>query len=341
MKNPQTNSRSGTGDVGTLNEMERGSGKPRIEAGDEVAGVRRNAEICAIVVTYFPDSRFRERLECIRRQVGKTVVVDNTDSGSNSEVSQLAGVSGIEIIRNRENVGIGFALNAGLELAAEQGYKWAITFDQDTWAKENLSESLLNILQSQTRAERVGVIGCNYEDENLAISPVAYKKDGPRFSETETVITSGCLMSLEAYSAVGPFRSEFFIDYIDHEYCLRLKKFGYKVLIANEPLMIHALGAATALNIGNGGGKVALVLTNRPPLRRYYMTRNGLLVAKEYWGLKPMWALKTVASLLGYAPLKIALESTGRWKKLRATARGAVDAFRGKTGKAEMKWLKE
>ena len=78
-------------------------------------------------------------------------------------------------------------------------------------------------------------------------------------------------MSAPVFSAAGPFRSDFFIAFIDHEYCLRLRKLGYKVIIANVPLMVHALGAPTTPSFDNRVGKFTLVLTNRYPLRRYYL----------------------------------------------------------------------
>jgi len=38
------------------------------------------------------------------------------------------------------------------------------------------------------------------------------------------VITSGSLLPLATYADIGPFREEFFIDFVDTDYCFRARK---------------------------------------------------------------------------------------------------------------------
>jgi rhamnosyltransferase len=292
-------------------------------------------------VTYFPDELFAERLERVRPQVGKLLIVDNTPDSTFSSLWKRLSITDVEIIENRENLGIGAALNQGIARAMELGYSWTVSFDQDSWAGTDMISVLINIFRRQARPETVGIIGCNFEDDNLQLPSVKFPPGGPAFSESETVITSGSLLSGAVFSAAGRYRSDFFIDFVDLEYCLRLRKLGYKVLIATKPLMVHALGAATALGPGQRTGAFSLVLTNRSPLRRYYMTRNGLLVIAAYLLVAPKWTIKILTSILGFALLKIPMEKTGRWKKICATLYGAFDALRGRTGKASAAWLKE
>jgi rhamnosyltransferase len=290
--------------------------------------------ICAILVTYYPDALFAQRLERIRDQVGRILIVDNTADAKCGLASQLVSDDALNVLENKENLGIGAALNQGLTRAIQLGYQWMITFDQDSWVHEDLVTTLISIVEQQPQPDLVGIIGCNFEHETSHLSTIKHKVAGPNFSEAKTVITSGSLLSAAVFSAVGPFRSDFFIDFVDHEYCLRLRKLGYSVLTANAPLMVHALGAPTPLSFDTAIGKFSLVLTNRSPLRRYYMTRNGILVAKAYFSVAPIWALKTLGSVLGFALLKIPFEKTARWKKFCATILGALDALRSKSGKA-------
>jgi rhamnosyltransferase len=297
--------------------------------------------ICAIIVTYFPDAQFEERLNRIHAQVGRTLIVDNTGAEVPSAALQTVDTAGIEIIRNKENVGIGEALNQGWARAIELGYAWTITFDQDSWVRPELVDVLAGIYQQQPKPELVGIIGCNIEDENTHVSPNKYRDDGLMFSEIGVVITSGSLMSTTIFTLAGPFRSDFFIDFVDIEYCLRLRKLGYKVLTSKAPLMVHALGAATPFNFESRFGTLALVLTNRSPLRRYYMTRNAILVAKIYFSFAPGWGIRNLASVFGFALLKIPLEKNARIRKIGATIYGTFDALRSKTGKARAGWLAE
>jgi rhamnosyltransferase len=297
--------------------------------------------ICAIVVTYFPDAQFVARLDRIQQQVAQVIVIDNTDNPAPGIFPEVTGRSGIEVIRNGQNLGIGAALNQGLDRAMELGYGWAITFDQDSWVRPELVTTLLNIYAAQRDPEKIGVIGCNIQDENILESPNKFSSDSPIFVEIESVITSGSLLPLRTFSAAGPFRSDLFIDFVDCEYCLRLRKFGYKVLMSTAPLMTHALGAATRVSIGFGITNISFVRSNRPSLRRYYMTRNVIIVGKEYFATAPRWVLVSLIKVLIFAPLKIPFEQTARLKRFRATLRGAFDALRSKTGKAQDAWLRE
>jgi rhamnosyltransferase len=291
------------------------------------------------VVTYFPDVHFVERLARISAQVGWTVIVDNTgNTDIENSIEPLEG-SKREVIRNMENLGIGAALNQGLSRASELGFPWAITFDQDSWVYPELVATLIAIHQKQADPDRLGVIGCNFEDINTHETALGQREMETDFRETETVITSGCLLSTAIFSLAGPFRSDFFIDYVDYEYCLRLRQMGYRIIISTEPLMLHALGAASPLRLDLGYRRVPIVLTDRSPLRRYYMTRNAMHVAKKYFRTAPLWALKTLASVAVFAPLKIPFEKTERTGKLRATLRGFLDGIRSRTGKASAPWL--
>jgi rhamnosyltransferase len=299
----------------------------------------RKANICAVVITYFPDLRFGERLDRIRRQVGKTIIVDNT--GDTSAGSLLTPISraDCEIIRNKENLGIGAALNQGVFRALELGYEWVITFDQDSWVHADLLETLVEIYQQQVKTELVGIIGCNFEDENTRVPLLKSSSGTSIFRSVEAVITSGSLLSLAVFSKIGPFRSDFFIDFVDHEYCLRLLKAGYKVIISTAPLMTHALGIGQRLAFC--GGRFSIYISNRSPLRRYYMTRNVVLVAEKYFSVAPAWMLRSLASLLVLAVLKIPLEKHSRSRKFCATVLGLFDGIRSKTGKAQASWLYE
>ena len=292
-------------------------------------------DICAIFVTFFPDARFLERLNLVRSQVSMAIVVDNTDGPTDF----IAEDSTLSIVRNGKNLGLGAALNQGIARATELGYNWAITFDQDSWAQPSLVQTLIDILQVQTRPELVGIVGCNFRDENTGLT-LRRNKGNAFFAEVESVITSGSLLSLSVFKKAGQFREDFFIDFVDHEYCLRLRKLGYRVVMALRPMMIHALGESETLQLGTDETNLALVLTNRSPLRRYYMTRNGLTIARMYFLDEPVWTTKSVIGLVPFALAKLPLESGAHWKKFRAILAGIADAFRKKTGPSTHTWLR-
>jgi hypothetical protein len=65
-------------------------------------------------------------------------------------------------------------------------------------------------------------------------------------------------------------------------------------------------------------------------MRRYYMTRNGLLMARHYWSIYPAWSRNTVKTLL-MLPIVVVLAETQKWKKLRNIVLGTMDALLGRS----------
>ena len=150
------------------------------------------------------------------------------------------------------------------------------------------------------------------------------------------MITSGSLLSLKAYETVGPFRNELFIDGVDHEFCLRLRAAGYRVLITREPLMRHELGRQVRYRLG----PVDFAMSNHSARRRYYMSRNRLLIAREYLLREPAWVLRSLATAAAEFVLIPFLEPRP-WAKWRAIALGVWHALRGRTGPLPDHWFKD
>ena len=116
------------------------------------------------------------------------------------------------------------------------------------------------------------------------------------FVEITDVITSGCLMSIEAFENVGGFCDKLFIDMVDCEYCFRLRQHGYKVLIYTKPLMNHSLGNLQVIEIF--GKKIKLF--NHSPFRRYFIFRNTIYMLKKYFLFDMQWCIRVIA--LNYLP---------------------------------------
>ena len=70
--------------------------------------------ICCIVVTFHPDKNLYERIEAIRSQVDRLLIVDNhSDSDCIFMIREISNNLDVEIIENQENLGIAKALNQG------------------------------------------------------------------------------------------------------------------------------------------------------------------------------------------------------------------------------------
>ncbi|MGH9163756.1 MAG: hypothetical protein ACRD2X_27715 [Vicinamibacteraceae bacterium] len=177
--------------------------------------------------------------------------------------------------------------------------------------------------------DRPALVGANFFDpgRNRVQDPTALAGSAP-LRRVQTVITSGTLLSTEAYRRVGPFREDFFIDYVDLEYCLRLAKHRYRVAISRDVLMTHTVGAYRT----RWFWRVPVTTSNHAAVRHYFITRNHLFLFREQLASNPRWALVSLCYRARTLALALLVEPD-RLRKLGYTARGAMDAIRGRTNR--------
>jgi rhamnosyltransferase len=287
-------------------------------------------EVCGIVVTFHPDAGFPARLRGICSQVGILIVVDN--GSADAEVRMLADCtahSGVKLVLNAANLGIARALNIGIQQAMMLGYRWALLLDQDSRGHDDQIDTLLAALQSYPEKERLAVIGSGWRDSPRGSAGPDTDATSPNlWDEVEWVITSGSLLSLAAYSSVGPFREEFFIDYVDLEWCIRARARGYCIINTRRLLMSHAIGAPTQHRLL----WMQKSTTNHSADRRYYRARNDTVMLREYgnynWG---SWAIKSLARSFRTCK-RILLYEDSKESKIVAVIQGWWDGVRGNLG---------
>ena len=288
--------------------------------------------VFAVIVTYHPDEGLEKRLAGISGQVDHAVIVDNSASEEKSPVlDRIAQRKDIHLIRNARNLGVATALNEGMIWGRRHGYAWAFLFDQDSVLEEGAFDTLIDVLNGYGEADSLAVLGCNYRDVHAG--RLRYRDEsasGISWRERKTVITSGSLVSIGVYGEIGPFRDAFFIDHVDDEYCLRARKRGYRVISTCKPVMLHSVGATTLHRLLWKRTGV----TNHPPFRRYYMTRNHIILIKEYCAVEPRWVYDTVYSRMKSLVLMCLFERQ-RPAKIRNVLRGFFHGvFRGAKDRA-------
>jgi rhamnosyltransferase len=281
--------------------------------------------VCAVVVAYFPDEAFGARLRGLLPQAAGVVVVDNTpEEGAASRLENaLHGLPRVHLISNRANLGISAALNQGLDHAVTAGCKWALTLDQDTQCFPDMVSTLLGV--SEACKPTPVVVGGNYLDPRSRHPKVAIGEAGA-FLPQKTVITSGSLVDARLALAMGGFREDYFIDQVDHEFCLRARAHGHQVVISRKPVMVHSVGESGGVQMPWLG-----VLPNHPPVRKYYIARNTVVTVKAYWRREPQWCLRRLARLLLGLVGMFFLEKQGL-AKVRAFAGGIADGLHGRMG---------
>ncbi|GAG35500.1 unnamed protein product, partial [marine sediment metagenome] len=113
--------------------------------------------------------------------------------------------------------------------------------------------------------------------------------------------------------------------------CLRLRRRGYRVIVSTRADMSHVLGGQRSVYRRHS---VRISASDYGPRRRYYMTRNRLAVAAQYFDAEPGWVVRELTRALLEIPAMLLLERR-RVSKLAATVLGAWHAAIGRTGKTD------
>ena len=298
---------------------------------------------CAsVIVTYFPDIDSIESIGRMADRCKKIIVVDNTPG---NEPFAFSSRENITVVRSGSNQGLASALNLGMESAEKEGWEDVFLFDQDSRPADHFFTRMLAFKSDVDNFfEDTAFYVPNFYDRNshtFAKFPLLSRftvshvvcDDIPSIKESQALIsiTSGMLITCSRYRQVGPFRDDYFIDFIDNEYCLRASVKGLKVAVNCNALIDHAIGNRSVHRF------VGLtVKPNRhPPARRYYIARNGVRTAIDFRGRFPSYIpLFTVRMV--HEILSILLYENKKVKKVKAVILGFYHGFIGKMGECKI-----
>lgn len=133
-------------------------------------------------------------------------------------------------------------------------------------------------------------------------------------------------MRREALEAAGLPRADFFMDFVDHEHCLRFRRQGFHIAVVRDSRVQHSQGEPSKINF-LGRTKY---WSDHIPWREYYMTRNEIFTMWKYY---PRLAVK---SLLLYRLARHAAGILFFGKKkldcVRMMIRGIADGRAGRLG---------
>lgn len=288
-------------------------------------------ECAAGIVTYNPEmERLMENIYAILPQVKKLIIVDNASRNVDELKAKFRDDNRIILIENKENKGIATALNQIMETSIQQGFQWTLTLDDDSVVPSDMIEQYQKYISKEQVAMIVPVI----QDRTMeGFYENRIKEE--EYEYIETAITSGTLMNNAVWREVNGFEDKLFIDYVDFDYCMRVKIAGYRVLRVNGVKLLHEIGNATEIKLftilGNFFGRKTTIgsafwklryTSNHSPMRLYYRTRNQYYYMKQYAdyidkkrflrGMKIIWIVKLIFE-------------KDRIKKSRAIHRGIMD----------------
>ncbi|WP_270670589.1 glycosyltransferase family 2 protein [Paraclostridium bifermentans] len=282
-------------------------------------------KILAAIVTYNPDlERLQKNINAIEPQVEHLIIVDNGSKNINL-ISRIKGECKIKIdlIENKENIGIASALNQALDYAYKNNFDWILTLDQDSICDINMISEMKSQYEKEDN-KNIALIAPNILDENITLKPQDIKEG---IEYTGPVITSGSLTKTNIAKNIGGFVDKLFIDQVDFDFCLRLKDSGADILKVNRAIIYHQLGEILEHKLF---GKT-ITTTNHSPIRRYYYYRNLIYMYEHHKENHKEWINLEIKHAIKNIP-RIILFEKNKTDQIKSITKGILDAKKGKYG---------
>lgn len=305
------------------------------------SAARKDLSIASVTVVYNGADVLRQHLQSLKRQTRKPNEIVIVDNASVDGTGRLLANEYPEttVLTLPQNSGVGGGLSAGLDYAAlQKKHDWVWIFDQDSVPEPDGLERLIEgLAHLDDRENKTAVLApvCVHPETGMIFHGLAWR--GARLIPTagdpnrhitllDSVNSSGSLMRREALETAGLPRADFFMDFVDHEHCLRLRRYGFEIAVVRDSRLQHSQGEPSKFNF-LGRTKY---WSDHVPWREYYMTRNEIFTMWKYY---PRLAVK---GLLLYRLARhaagILLFGKRKLDCIRMMRRGIADGRAGRLG---------
>ena len=270
------------------------------------------SRIIASVITFNPDiNLLKQNIDSYIDYVDEIIIIDNF-SQNRDELIQFEKI-GVNIIYNNSNLGIAKALNIALNYGNNKNYDLLLTMDQDSYFEKESFKLL--------------ILGFNLKSEIAIVCPTIndvnsgnISKSNKNWDEIFTTITSGSLCSVSKLVDIGGFNNSLYIDYVDVDLCLRLKKKKLIIIRSIKSILNHKLGNSKIYKFLG----INFISTNHNKIRRYYYARNKVYIYKKYFFIFPLFVIRDFFSFLKTILIIILLEKE-KQSKILNTLKGIYD----------------
>lgn len=248
--------------------------------------MKRELSIASVTVSRNPGGMLSEHMEALLHQtrpLNEIIVIDNASTDGTVDTLRRC-YPRVTLLPLHTNTGVGGAYATSLTYAVGRKHDWIWLFDQDSVPAPTALQELLNALTSICEGRNeIGVlaslpvdpdsgteyVGLLWRDRLLPV-PAECAREPICFADS--VHSSGSLIRREVVERVGLPREDFFMDFVDHEYNLRIRKMGYRIAVVRASVHYHRLGEVYRVRsfpLGN-----FRMLSREATWRYYFMSRN-------------------------------------------------------------------
>jgi rhamnosyltransferase len=295
-------------------------------------------KICGIVVTFNAGLKFKDNLLSYVDQLDYIVIVDNDSDDLTKELLknlELEHKNKIQVILNNENLGLARAQNIGIKIALKKDFDFVMLLDDDSIMDDNMVEILLNSYRELNKTiQNIGIIAPNIcrldinskqmhyltSSDNISFARKTFGKE--KYLDVLTVIASGSMIKSELLKKIGLMREDFFIYYVDCEFCLRAIDNNYRIFAVRDANLFHKIGNPKLINLWF----VNIETVNYDPSRRFIIYRNKIWTWKLYWRRIPAFVIYDFLTSI-YQTLKIIIFESNKLANIQNIFKGIKAGF--------------
>jgi GT2 family glycosyltransferase len=219
-------------------------------------------------------NRRDDTLECLASMVGQEIDRSNLDhrlllidngSTDGSVDAIRAAFPDVEVIALPENRGYAAGVNLGVRRALAAGADWTLLLNNDTVAAPDLLARLLAAVEEPAAGPATGsAVGLlaptvTYFDAPDTVWPSAGRRRRLTLAASDTTASppslepyavdwaTGCclLVRRAVWETVGPLDERFRVYYEDHDFCLRARAAGWRILHVPRAAIRHRVARST------------------------------------------------------------------------------------------------
>lgn len=298
-------------------------------------------KITAIVVTYNRKALLEKCLSALAVQThspDSVLVVDNASTDGTlawlehwrpRHLPQAVPVS-----LNRNTGGAG-GFSEGMRLALVGGADWVWMMDDDAYPHPEALEALVEVARDPANLYGSLAVNGGYTSWTITLldqgKTTQLTSDVPTTARVDFIPFLGFLINRKLIEKIGYPDAEYFIAADDVEYCLRARRAGADILIAGQSHIEHPRAHTTVIRLFG----FSITYLSLAPWKRYYDTRNRLLIARKYYGIKLFTHVIPGSFVRLFAALA---KEPNKAAQMRAFGAGIFDGLIGLKGKRHLKW---
>ena len=298
--------------------------------------VGSDARVFAILPTYRRQELLADTLSktfAQSRPPDHLVVVDNENSDETRRIVDGFVERPVTFLQAPENLGSAGGWALGMQEALDHAAPcdWIATLDDDDPPQSNEELERMYefaVAQADQHADlaAVGIVGARFNWRSGYLVRVPDEELTGAVSVDYVGSGHGAMYSVKVMRDRGMFRSDLFFGHTEIEYCLRLRRAGYRVLACGD------LWRAERVATGRMGIRVAPDRICQIKWQKYYVTRNYIFMMREF--RRYDLALKRALIQSVAKPLYTLTRSPATaYRGFKLGLRASIDGFVGRMGR--------